>query len=165
MTALLTWLVSVAAVAVVLGLVWFAILCSTRATRLRLLDERVTLARGALVDALDRRVRVAREVVDAAGPDAPALAKAAGIPAGTDPSEREGAENLLSAAIAHHPQAVADAGLVDVVADAQTRVTIARRFYNDAVRDTRALRGRRMVRWLRLGGRAPMPAYFEIAEA
>ena len=41
---------------------------------------------------------------------------------------------------------------------------IARRFHNDSVRDTRALRGRRLVRLLHLGGLAPMPAYFEIAE-
>jgi 8-oxo-dGTP pyrophosphatase MutT (NUDIX family) len=32
------------------------------------------------------------------------------------------------------------------------------------VRDTLALRERRTVRWLRLGGTAPLPTYFEIAE-
>ena len=47
------------------------------------------------------------------------------------------------------------------MADAQTRVIMARRFSNDAVRDTRALAERRSVRWLRLGGRAPLPDYFE----
>lgn len=41
---------------------------------------------------------------------------------------------------------------------------IARRFHNDAVRDTLALRVRRPVRWLRLGGTAPMPTYFEIID-
>ena len=41
---------------------------------------------------------------------------------------------------------------------------LARRFHNDAVRDTLALRERRPVRWLKLGGRAPLPTYFEIAE-
>jgi hypothetical protein len=30
------------------------------------------------------------------------------------------------------------------------------------VRDTRALRGRRVPRLFRLGGRRPLPAYFEI---
>ena len=40
----------------------------------------------------------------------------------------------------------------------------ARRFHNDAVRDTLALRERPMVRLLRLGGHAPLPVYFEIAE-
>ena len=41
---------------------------------------------------------------------------------------------------------------------------LARRFHNDAARDTLALRERRPVRWLRLGGTAPLPTYFEIAE-
>ena len=35
---------------------------------------------------------------------------------------------------------------------------------NDAVRDTLGLRSRRLVRWLRLAGTAPMPTYFEIAD-
>ena len=34
-----------------------------------------------------------------------------------------------------------------------------------AVRDTLALRERRAVRVLRLGGRAALPSYFEIAES
>ncbi len=38
------------------------------------------------------------------------------------------------------------------------------RVHNDAVRDTLALRSRRLVRWLRLAGRTPIPAYFEIAD-
>jgi 8-oxo-dGTP pyrophosphatase MutT (NUDIX family) len=54
--------------------------------------------------------------------------------------------------------------LVAELADAETRVLIARRFHNDAVRDTLALRVRRPVRWLRLGGTAPMPTYFEIID-
>jgi hypothetical protein len=48
--------------------------------------------------------------------------------------------------------------------EAESRVLLARRFHNDAVRDTLALRERRPVRWLRLGGHAPLPTYFEIAE-
>ncbi|MGH3678016.1 MAG: NUDIX hydrolase, partial [Mycobacterium sp.] len=56
------------------------------------------------------------------------------------------------------PQQVAE------LADAEARVLIARRFHNDAVRDTLALRERPAVRWLRLGGTAALPTYFEIAE-
>ena len=41
---------------------------------------------------------------------------------------------------------------------------LARRFHNDAVRDTLALRERPAVRLLRLGGTAALPTYFEIAE-
>ncbi|HXO12370.1 MAG TPA: NUDIX domain-containing protein, partial [Mycobacterium sp.] len=50
------------------------------------------------------------------------------------------------------------------LADAEARVVLARRFHNDAVRDTLALRERRLVRWFRLAGTAALPSYFEIAE-
>jgi hypothetical protein len=46
--------------------------------------------------------------------------------------------------------------------DADVRVGLARRFYNDAVRDTRALRRRRPARLLRLHAGRPMPRYFDI---
>ncbi len=46
--------------------------------------------------------------------------------------------------------------------DAARRVALARRFYNDAVRDTVLLRRRRLPRLLRLGGAQPLPAFFEI---
>ena len=42
--------------------------------------------------------------------------------------------------------------LVAELADAEARVLLARRFHNDAVRDTLALRERRPVRWLRRKG-------------
>jgi hypothetical protein len=43
-----------------------------------------------------------------------------------------------------------------------TRVGLARRFYNDAVRDTRALRRNRLPRLLRLHASRPLPRYFDI---
>lgn len=43
-----------------------------------------------------------------------------------------------------------------------TRVGLARRFYNDAVRDTAALRRRRLPRLMRLHGSRPLPRYFDI---
>jgi hypothetical protein len=39
---------------------------------------------------------------------------------------------------------------------------IARRFYNDTVRDALVVRDKRVVRWLGLAGHAPHPAYFEM---
>ena len=45
---------------------------------------------------------------------------------------------------------------------ASRRVQLARRFYNDAVRDTRSLRGRRMPRLLHLAGRRELPQFFDI---
>jgi hypothetical protein len=41
-------------------------------------------------------------------------------------------------------------------------VLIARRFYNDAVRDTRTLRRRRLPRLLHLAGRRELPQFFDI---
>jgi hypothetical protein len=46
--------------------------------------------------------------------------------------------------------------------DEALRATFARRFHNDAVRDALVVRDRRLVRWLRLAGSAPHPAYFEM---
>ena len=46
--------------------------------------------------------------------------------------------------------------------DEALRATFARRFYNDTVRDALVVRDRRVVRWLRLAGSAPHPAYFEM---
>ena len=48
------------------------------------------------------------------------------------------------------------------ISEAATRVLIARRFFNDAVRDTRTLRARRMPRLLRLAGHRELPQFFDI---
>jgi 8-oxo-dGTP pyrophosphatase MutT (NUDIX family) len=82
----------------------------------------------------------------------------------TDRPARETAENELSAALTRVDIARLPAALVAELADAEARVLLARRFHNDAVRDTLALRERPVVRWLHLGGRAPLPTYFEITE-
>ncbi|HEX2285417.1 MAG TPA: NUDIX domain-containing protein, partial [Mycobacterium sp.] len=79
-------------------------------------------------------------------------------------SMREAAENELSAGLALVDPASLPVGLVAELADAEARVLLARRFHNDAVRDTLALRERPAVRLLRLGGTAALPTYFEIAE-
>ena len=55
-----------------------------------------------------------------------------------------------------HPSAVAE------LREGAARVQVARRFYNDAVRDTRALRSRRMPRLLRLAGHRALPQFFDI---
>jgi 8-oxo-dGTP pyrophosphatase MutT (NUDIX family) len=70
----------------------------------------------------------------------------------------------LSAALALVDPASLPVALVAELADAEARVLLARRFHNDAVRDTLALRERPSVRVLRLGGTAALPTYFEIAE-
>ncbi|MDR1151056.1 MAG: hypothetical protein LBK72_01035 [Bifidobacteriaceae bacterium] len=55
--------------------------------------------------------------------------------------------------------------LVRDVAAAWYRVTLARRFYNEAVGKTRRRRRNWPVRLLRLAGRTPMPLMFEMDDA
>ena len=50
------------------------------------------------------------------------------------------------------------------LAGTQTRVALARRFYNDAVRDTSALRTRRLPVLLRLHASRPVPRFFDIED-
>ncbi len=68
------------------------------------------------------------------------------------------AENALGRLLRELPAAVGTAELDD----AGWRVGLARRFYNDAVRDTRSLRRRPLARVLRLHGRRPLPRFFDI---
>ena len=155
-------------VGVVIGaaLTWFAILAMTRATRMDRLNIRVDLTGAALFAALERRAVVARAIA-AADPDSPVsatLTEAADAAESATRGDREAAENRLSTVLAQTDPARRTAAMTAELADAQTRVAMARRFHNDAVRDARALGGRRMVRWLRLAGHAERPEYFEIAE-
>jgi len=53
-------------------------------------------------------------------------------------------------------------GLLAELEAATTKVLLARRFSNDAVTATLAIRRHRLVRWLRLAGRVPAPTFFEM---
>ncbi|HWF70075.1 MAG TPA: NUDIX domain-containing protein [Mycobacterium sp.] len=132
------------------------------ANRLDRLHVRYDLSWQALDGALGRRAVVARAV--AAGSAAEQLAALADAAERAPRQAREACENDLSAALAMVDPASMPAGLIAELADAEARVLLARRFHNDAVRDTLALRERRLVRLLRLGGTASLPSYFEIAE-
>jgi 8-oxo-dGTP pyrophosphatase MutT (NUDIX family) len=141
------------------------------ANRLDRLHVRYDLSWQALDSALARRAVVARAVAANAYGDArEANSAAQQLAALADTAERaprdarEACENRLSAALAMVDPASVPAGLIAELADAEARVLLARRFHNDAVRDTLALRERRLVRLLRLGGTAALPSYFEIAE-
>jgi 8-oxo-dGTP pyrophosphatase MutT (NUDIX family) len=70
----------------------------------------------------------------------------------------------LSAALATVDPASLPPAMVAELADAEARVLLARRFHNDAVRDTQALQERPLVRLLHLSGTAEIPTYFEIVE-
>ena len=77
---------------------------------------------------------------------------------------RQAAENAVGRAVhelAGGPHPLPE-GSERELREAAARVLIARRFYNDAVRDTRTLRARRMPRLLHLAGRRDMPQFFDI---
>jgi 8-oxo-dGTP pyrophosphatase MutT (NUDIX family) len=135
------------------------------ASRLDRLHVRTDAAWSGLDAALARRAVVTRAVVAAAAPDGgDALHEAADLAERADRADREAAENVLSRLLGELDRTPLPDGLAEELADAEHRVVLARRVHNDAVRDTRALRRRRVVRWLRLAGTAPYPEYFEIAE-
>ena len=165
------WIAVVVIAVVVLILLVTAGLAVARARRLDRLHVRTDAARQGLVTALDRRAAVIRAVAATAPSSAltptgrRALRAAARAAESAGEGEaREAAENDLVARRAPLETATLPPDLSAELADADARVVVARRVYNDAVRDTRALRGRRMVRVLRLAGTAPYPFYFEIAE-
>jgi 8-oxo-dGTP pyrophosphatase MutT (NUDIX family) len=137
------------------------------ANRLNRLHVRCDLSWQALDGALARRAVVARTVAIEAYGDAVAgrrLAALADVAERASRDVRETAENALSAELAMVDAASLPPAMVAELADAEARVLLARRFHNDAVRDTVALRERPLVRALNLGGTAPMPTYFEIVE-
>ncbi|WP_029901657.1 NUDIX hydrolase [Nocardia brasiliensis] len=143
------------------------------ANRLDRLHVRSDQSWQALDAALSRRAVVARAVASALtdpGADPATLDRAKLLAVLADRAERAGrldreaVENQLSAALSAVDTALLRPQMVAELADAEARVLIARRFHNDAVRDTLALRTRRPVRILHLGGTAPLPTYFEITE-
>lgn len=155
-------IVALVAALVVLGGLWLV----ATANRLDRLHVRTDAAWAALDAALARRAVVARAVAVAAltGPQAGELRAAAGSAESAPRPEREVAENRLTALLSTVDRRSLPAALADELVDAEQRVVIARRVYNDAIRDTLALRRRRKVRYFKLAGTAPQPEYFEIAE-
>jgi len=161
------WLI-VAAVILVALVALAGLWAFQTANRLDRLNVRYDLSWQALDGALARRAVVARAVaIDAYGGSAVEgrrLAALADAAEGAPRRARENAENELSAALVVVDSASLPAGLIAELADAEARVVLARRFHNDAVRDTLALAERPLVRAFRLGGTAALPSYFEIVE-
>jgi hypothetical protein len=144
-------------------------------SRLDGLHARVDAARAALDAQLLRRSAVTLEIA-ASGLLDPAssvlLAGAAHEARTAEPDEREYQESRLTAAIratfddpevaellAADPSGRALLGELEATI---SKVLLARTFCNDGVRATRALRRHRIVRWLRLSGRVPLPPFFEM---
>ncbi|MDY6995816.1 MAG: NUDIX domain-containing protein [Actinomycetota bacterium] len=164
---MIPWVTAVVVAAVVVVILATAGWAYQTANRLDRLHVRYDLSWQALDAALARRAVVARAVAADAyggGPDGRRLAALADAAERATRSTREAAENDLSAGLARVDPASLPLALVAELADAEARLLLARRFHNDAVRDTLALRERPLVRALRLGGTAALPSYFEIAE-
>jgi hypothetical protein len=160
---------------VVLGvLIVLAVYLSWTAGRLDRLHARVEAARAALDAQLVRRSSVALEMATSGLLDpatAMVLAGSAHEAREVGPDEQELAESDLSRAL----RAVLDQPgqpeelrstpegrlLLRELDAASRRVVMARRFHNDAVRATQAVRRKRVVRYLRLAGHAAMPPTFE----
>lgn len=138
-------------------------------TRLRRLEARVARAWTALDTQLQRRAGLAEELArehPAAVGEGRAVYLAAFAADARRPvdGDRELAENVLGRELR---ELVADLDGVPValrndLTGTATRVGLARRFYNDAVRDTQALRRSRFARVMRLHRSRPLPRYFDI---
>ncbi|GAA1592777.1 membrane protein [Kribbella hippodromi] len=156
-------------VAIGVVLLLFGAYASWTAGRLDRLHARVDLARATLEKELAQRSALAAEVAGAGVLDpasALLLLDAAhhARAASHDAMEvREQAESALTRAIhAVGTETEPWAGELNL---AMRRVQLARRFHNDVVVSTRDLRHRRLVTWLRLAGRAPMPTTIELEDS
>ena len=145
-----------------------ALYVSWTAGRLDRLHARVDASWAALDAQLVRRAAAARAVAAHLEDDHAARALDAAATAALEGSveARETTENDLSRALkaalpllAHDEAAKAAR---DELETATTRVGLARSFHNAAVKDTRAIRLRRLPRALRLAGHRELPQYFEI---
>jgi hypothetical protein len=161
------WLILAVVVAILLSM-WVTFTL----TRLDRLHARVDAARAALDAQLVRRAAALQHVAEAPESELSAgdrtrfddLAQDALTSAG---SGREAVENAVGRAVGYLAGGSVRVG-ADAVAElreAAARVEVSRRFYNDAVRDTRTLRMRRMPRLLRLAGNAELPRFFDIDDS
>jgi hypothetical protein len=150
---------------------------ATKSNRLDRLHARIDATRAALDAQLLRRAAVTLEIA-ASGlldPATSVLLASAGHQAracsGND-ADREVVESSLTVALR---AAFAEPDTAETLAAeptgrellaeleaATTKVPLGRRFFNDAVRATLAVRRHRLARWLRLAGRVPAPTFFEM---
>ena len=160
------WLIVAVVVAILLTL-WVTFTL----TRLDRLHARVDAAQAAMDAQLVRRAAALLHVAEAPESGLPddrrvefERAATRALAAAESDSTRQDAENAVGRAV----REVAGGAyrvrpeLAGEVHEAAERVLIARRFYNDAVRDTRALRVRRLPRLFHLAGHRAMPQFFDI---
>jgi hypothetical protein len=158
------WLVLAVVVAVLLTM-WVTFTL----TRLDRLHARVDAAQAALDAQLVRRAAALQHVAESGEPAMPTELRtryervALDALTAVDP-RREAAENAVGRVLRELADRPVPLGAPSVaeLTEAASRVLIARRFYNDAVRDTRTLRARRMPRVLHLAGHRGVPQFFDI---
>lgn len=158
---------TVIVVVIVVLLLAAALRLWSTANRMDRLHVRTDAAWAALEGALARRIVATRAVAAAGGLEheqADEMRRLADTADNADRQHRADAENDLARALSTMPS-VTRPELAVELADAAERVVLARRFYNDAVRDTRALRAEWFTRMFGLAGRTALPDYFEIAES
>jgi hypothetical protein len=161
------WLLLALAVVVLVLAAWSV----WTVTRLGRLEARVDRAWTALETQLRRRAGLAAElgrdhaavVGEERARRLTAVAREARAPWTRD---RELAENALGRELRELPEDLpgVPAALRADLEGTWTRIGLARRFYNDAVRDTHALRTRRLPSLLRLHASHPMPRFFDIED-
>lgn len=149
----------------------FGVYLSWTAGRIDRLHARVEAAAAALDAALLRRAAAGLAVAGRGAISQPAAAQTlaaaarAGQAADGLGAAREAVENALSRALLAYLAACGECA-VDAELDAAVRrVAFARGFYNGAVADTLALRGRLVPRLAHLAGHAAAPAFFEIDDS
>jgi hypothetical protein len=169
------WTTIMVALAVVLFLIWYL---SFSAARLDRLHARVEGASSALDAQLVRRASVSLQLATSGLLDpatALLLADAAHEARDSAPGDREMAESDLTRALqaAFADNEVSEAlerdsvgrELLHELAASCQRVQLARRFANDAVRGTRVVRRKWVVRSFRLAGHAGWPPTFEMDDS
>lgn len=136
------------------------------ARRLDRLHIRLDRSRDALQSALDRRCAVIAATVPQLASLARATEEVRLSP--IDLTSRLDRESDLGARLAAEVDGAATGSpspaALRELHDADTRVMLALRFYNDAVGDTRALRLRPSVRTLHLGGTAALPEFAALGQ-
>jgi hypothetical protein len=158
------WLIAAVLVAILLT-TWVTFTL----TRLDRLHARVDAAQAALDAQLVRRAAALLHLAEMPGSgiatdtalDLAVVARHALV---VNLDDRQAVENRVGRSIAGLAQqrSTLPTEAAGELSEAATRVLIARRFYNDAVRDTRTLRSRRMPRLLHLAGNRELPQFFDI---
>jgi hypothetical protein len=147
------WIVGVVGLVVVVAtyVTWIA-------ARVDRLHARAAAAQAALDAHLVRRAAAAMELAD--NLRRPALRQAARAALEAAPDDRELAENDLTRELRQLPPD--GAAPMDAMVSTSRRVALTRQVHNDSVRDALAVRGRPLVRLLRLARRHPEPRYFDV---